>query len=568
MRVAFLGPEGTNTDLAFRELLKDAKGEACYSISEVFNALLEGKVDAGFVPIENMIQGPVTETLDQLFRHQGRIFITDSHITPIRNGLGVLPDDLCGVPWPREIRAVYSHEQALRQCGKYLSEHFPRADRLPEQSTVAAIRFVKRETRADAAVIAPPASLAAEGFSVLADDISDVPGNKTRFVLLKRGSVESDLPSRKTFAKRMSAKKEPLTFLTSIVLDPQRDRKGLLVEILNVISVEHHINLVTIHSRPDTRGGVRFYLDLEGHPEEPQIQRCLQDLRRFCANAMGQSTAIHILGAYPRSGFYNLPFKTLGIIGDEGVMGRWFRRFFESVGLEVIGRDKESGLSMKDLAARSDVILLSVPMSSAEELAAELLPYLRDGQLVVENCSIKSCVLPGLIAHNPGKIEILGLHTMFGGDRETLQGENVIITRTTHSGTKAQAFEDLLYKHGARIHHSSIEQHDRIASFVQSVVQLNMLVLADVMSRNFESLDELDFMTTPNFRNTLQVMTRVLAQSDELISDLQMRNDKAVAMRHRFLESAFRAVSRLDNGDIEEFMNEVRNAREFVNRKK
>jgi prephenate dehydratase/prephenate dehydrogenase len=560
MRVAFLGPEGTNTDVALREFLPSADGLPCFSIAEVFRSLLEGKAEAGFVPIENMIQGPVTETLDALFEYQGRIFISDSHMTPIRNALGVLDAKSTA----GSITAVYSHEQPLRQCSKYLSEHFPTAQRLAAPSTAAAVQLVGQQQMAHAAVIAPAASLSAAGLHIVETDISDVPENKTRFLLIRRGSIEADLPRKDSFEARMTSAADPLTFVTSIVIDPGRDRKGLLFEILNVISIQHHVNLVTIHSRPDTRGGVVFYLDLEGHPEDEQIRRCLADLRRYCVDSTGKTTEIHILGAYPRTGFYTLPFRSIGIIGSEGVMGRWFRTFFEQLGLEVLGCDKNSGLSIAELARQSDVLLLSVPMSSAAALATELMPHLRPGHLVVENCSIKSCVLPELISTAASGVEILGLHTMFGGDRATIQGENVIVTKTEFSGSKAQAFEDLMYKHGAKIHYSSIERHDQIASFVQSVIQLNMLVLGEVMQKSFPSLQEFDFMSTPNFRSVLNTMTRVLGQSDELLVDLQLQNEKAEGMRHRYLEAAFRLVSLLDQKDVRGFLETVERSRSFI----
>jgi prephenate dehydrogenase len=121
-----------------------------------------------------------------------------------------------------------------------------------------------------------------------------------------------------------------------------------------------------------------------------------------------------------------------------------------------------------------------------------------------------------------------------------------------------------MYKHGAKIHYSSIERHDQIASFVQSVIQLNMLVLGEVMQKSFPSLQEFDFMSTPNFRSVLNTMTRVLGQSDELLVDLQLQNEKAEGMRHRYLEAAFRLVSLLDQKDVRGFLETVERSRSFI----
>lgn len=568
MRVAFLGPAGTHSEVAFREFLPEAEGVACFSVPEIFRVLLEGTVDAGFVPIENLIQGPVTETLDSLFAHHGKVFISDSHLAPIRNALGVLSEADCGAPWPRKVSAVYSHEQPLRQCAKKLSEKLPGAESVPCPSTAAAMHTVKQQRLPDAAVIGAAGTLAHEGFLVLEEDISDVSPNKTRFVLVQRGSVASDLPAQSAFLSRAQKENKPLNFVTSIVVDPGRDRKGLLFEILQVLSIEHRVNIVTIHSRPDTRGGVLFYFDLEGHPADHEIQACLEDLRRFCGDSTGKTAEIHVLGAYPRSAFYTLPFRTVGIIGSEGVMGKWFRKFFEGAGLEVLGADLQGGLSLEELAKRAGVILLSVPMSAAEETAAKLLAHARPGQLIVENCSIKSCVLPALLQKTPANVEVLGIHTMFAGDIASLEGENVVVTKTLRSGEKAQALEDLLYKHGAKISHRTIEEHDQVASFVQTVLQLNMVALAEVMRTSFPSLQSLDFVSTPNFRNTLTTMTRVLNQSDSLLTDLQTKNVLAKEMREKFAKTLNEMAKALNQGKTDGFLESVRASRGFFEGKR
>ncbi len=563
MRLACLGPAGTHSEIAGREFLPESEQVLCVSLPEVFRTVAEGKADAGLVPIENIIQGPVTETLDLLYSHSGKVLISDSHLMHIRNALGVLPPEVCGEAWPREIRTITSHEQALRQCARYLSDKFPGAQQLPAASTTAGIQLVKESRDPRAAAIANAASLTAAGFLVIETDISDVRSNKTRFVLIRRGDVRTSLPPRDAFLRRAAERNEPVSFATSLVVDPGRDRQGLLFEILQVISIKHRVNIVTIHSRPDTKGGVVFYLDLEGHPGDENIKNCLDELRQYCDDATGQTTKIHILGAYPRAAFYTLPFRRVGIVGSSGVMGKWFCEFFRSAGLEVLECDLDNGRPLAETAKGSDVLVLSVPMSAAEGIAKELIPHLHAGQLVVENCSIKSCVLPVLEEKAPKGVEILGIHTMFGGDAPSIFDQNVIVTQTKRSGELAQAFEDLIYKHGARVQYSTIESHDHGASFVQSVLQLNMLILGDVMRRSFGSAKDLDFISTPNFRNVVSVLRRVLSQSEDLIVDLQVKNEQAVSMRHRYLESAFRLISALDVGNEKEFIGAVRELRGY-----
>jgi len=558
VRVAYLGPAGTHSERGLREFLPTAQAVPCFSISDIFHALLNKEVEAGFVPVENMIQGPVTETLDLLFEYQSRVCISNSYLCAIENALGVLPEALCKKKWPRPVKKVISHDQPLRQCSKYLQTHFPLAERVAAASTGAAVLLAKESHSPDVAVIASRATLEENGFSMVENDISDVAGNKTRFLLVEAGRVDDVLK------RKPAVTSSTLNYVTSIVVDPGRDRQGLLFEILQVMSVQHGVNLITIHSRPDTRGGVVFYFDLEGHPESEKIGTCLRELRRFCSEATSKTAQIYVLGAYPRTPFYELPFKTVGIVGSAGIMGQWFKRFFTDAGLNVLECDQESGEPIETLAKKADVIVLSVPMSAAEKVVQTLMPLLRSGQLIVENCSVKSCVLPALVQEARPDIELLGIHTMFGGDVPSLLEQNVIFTHTERSGARAQAFEDLLYKYGATIRHASVEQHDITAAFIQSTLQLSMLILADVMTEAFEDPVKLEFMSTPNFRNTWQTMTRVLKQSEDLLVDLQTQNIFAERMRHRFLEAACRLTFALDQKNIEVFLESIRKSLTFV----
>ncbi len=555
--IAYLGPEGTHSQLALEEYHPQGQTLACRTIADILEKIVKEEVAAGIVPTENMIQGPITETYDQIFAHKGELQIIDSHLMTINHSFGVLPPELCGgANWPREITSIYSHEQALRQCSKFLLENFPKAQLIPTTSTAAGIEFIKAQGLTGAAVIAPAISLRKAGFQVIHQEISDIPGNKTRFaVLIKKGNKADFLSILKP---------SQYQHVTSLLLAPGRDRQGLLFDLLRIISMEHKINLVTIHSRPDLRGRVVFYLDLEGNAETEKIKNCLEELKNFCINATGKSAEVMNLGSYPYTLFYNPPIKVVGIIGINGKMGQWFKKFLLECGLTVIGCDLNTDLKLSDIAAKADTILISVPMSEASKVSKKLLPLLKAGQLVVENCSIKECILPELIANAPEGVEVLGVHTMFSGDAENIYGENAIITKTTKSAEKAQAFEDLLYKHGAKIAHISGEKHDQTTAFVQSLLQLCMLILADSMSNEFSSLKEIELISTPNFRNTLETITRVLNQSDSLIFDLQTLNPKAIKMRNKFLESAFKLISALNQGNLEIIEKSLVESRKFI----
>ena len=130
MKIGFLGPQGTYTEEAAKTAAPNATYVPYPSIDAVFEALLHHDIDRGLVPIENVIQGPVTETLDNLYRYAETITIADMLVLPIQHAIGVLS------PASRVTR-VLSKDQALKQCAAYLQTHYPQAQQVEMSSTSA-----------------------------------------------------------------------------------------------------------------------------------------------------------------------------------------------------------------------------------------------------------------------------------------------------------------------------------------------------------------------------------------------------------------------------------------------
>ena len=138
-----------------------------------------------------------------------------------------------------------------------------------------------------------------------------------------------------------------------------------------------------------------------------------------------------------------------------------------------------------------------------------------------------------------------------------------MLTRTPSCGKKAKALEDLFYKFGANLSHTSSAEHDQRTAFLQSLLQLNMVALGEVLANSFTDPSELEVFSTPNSRNIMSAMQRVLSQKDELIRDLQLLNDHAPQLRHRLLESLFRLITAFDRDEIQPLDDAVTNARRF-----
>ncbi|WLT32079.1 prephenate dehydratase [Geothrix sp. PMB-07] len=269
LRVAFLGPEGTFTHLAARQQFGGSSQALPQgTIQAVFQAVERARADYGVVPVENATEGAVDSTLDAFLDSPLRICA--EILLPVDQALLLRPElDLGGV------RRVYSHPQALGQCRKWLEVHLPGADRIEAPSTSEAARLARED--AEGAAIA--SELAAElfGLRVAEARIQDLAANATRFVVLGPKAAEPTGRDR-----------------TTLVAMAQ-DGPGALLRLLEPLA-RRGLNLSRIQSRPTRRKlwEYAFFLDVEGHAEDPAMAEALVELQSACAS-------LKVLGSYPQA---------------------------------------------------------------------------------------------------------------------------------------------------------------------------------------------------------------------------------------------------------------------------
>jgi len=272
VRRAFLGPAGTFTEEALLSLGTDGiEPVPCATIGEVFAAVASGDCSEGVVPIENSVEGSVNETLDALaFDHE--LHVTAELVRDIHHALVVAP----GVRL-EDVTAIVSKPEATAQCRAWLAVNLPGRTAVAANSTAEAVQ----RAVAEPGLAAIGTGLAARlyGGDVLAEAIEDFAGNQTRFVVIGRGISE-----------RTGRDK------TSLALFMKKDKPGALLMILSEFAYGQ-INLTKIQSRPTKKqlGDYMFFVDLEGHVDDPAVALALDCLRL-------KLREVKVIGSYPRVG--------------------------------------------------------------------------------------------------------------------------------------------------------------------------------------------------------------------------------------------------------------------------
>lgn len=266
LRIAYLGPEGTFTELALhKQFGHGVEGVPCATIDEVFRQVETGAVHYAVVPVENSTEGAVGRTLDLLLATPLRVcaeVVLAIHQNAMRKGTSL-----------DATTRVYSHPQSLAQCQGWLARHLPEAERVPVSSNAEAARLAAAEPNACA--IGPANAAERYGLALLAANIEDQASNRTRFLVL------GDQDTAPTGADQ-----------TSLVMSAP-NRPGAMHALLAPLAT-HGVSMCRIESRPARLGTweYMFYVDVVGHERDAAVAAALAELRSL-------APFLKVLGSYP-----------------------------------------------------------------------------------------------------------------------------------------------------------------------------------------------------------------------------------------------------------------------------
>ncbi|MCB9419047.1 MAG: prephenate dehydratase [Ardenticatenaceae bacterium] len=265
--VAFQGEPGAYSEQAVREYFGTAvTALACRSFSEIFTAVEDNRATFGMLPVENSLAGTVIPAYDLLIDHDLRVqaeaIVRVEHCLMAPAGTA-----------PGDIKRVKSHHQALAQC----EQNLKRMGITPVEyyDTAGAARDLAANPEPGTAAIASELAAQTYGLEILARNVEDLDFNYTRFFVLGRGEPERSDPSK-----------------TSIIFTT-RHVPGALYAVMRELA-ERNINLTKIESRPrrNLPWHYRFYVDFEGHENDPQVQAAMLGILK-------RASFLKVLGSYP-----------------------------------------------------------------------------------------------------------------------------------------------------------------------------------------------------------------------------------------------------------------------------
>jgi len=264
---------GAYSDLACRLARPEFETLPCVSFDAAFRAVREDRADYAMIPVDNTLAGRVAD-VHQLMP-EGQLSIVGEHFQLIRHCvLGLAGSSVA------QLNDLYSHVHAIPQCRKFIKDNNLISHVCADTATGAA--DIKKWNDPTKGAIASELAAEIYDLKILAKDIQDADHNTTRFLILsKNGDTPRWQPG--------------IRYLTSLVFEV-RNIPAALYKGLGGFAT-NNVQMVKLESYVDEHFNVaRFYADVEGHIDEPSLQRALEELNFFAKKVM-------TMGTYPAHPF-------------------------------------------------------------------------------------------------------------------------------------------------------------------------------------------------------------------------------------------------------------------------
>ena len=255
--VACQGVEGAYSQIACEKIFKNPFIFYFKTFEAVFDAIEQGMCPYGILPIENSTAGSVNKVYDLMIQHNFSI---------VRTFRLKVDHNLLVNPGARleDIKEIYSHEQAISQCGDFL-QGLPGVNIIPVGNTALASEMVSKSGRKDVAALSSRACAELYGLECLASNVQDKGNNRTRFICISK-----------------NLEIYPGADKTSIMMILNH-KPGALYKVLARLYTLG-INVTKLESRPipDREFEFMFYFDLETSIYSEEYIQLMCELDELC----------------------------------------------------------------------------------------------------------------------------------------------------------------------------------------------------------------------------------------------------------------------------------------------
>jgi len=536
IRIATLGPHGSDGYRAARQYSPDAKLLLYNRIPDIINAFLKEEVDFAFVPIYNTREGEIKE----YFRLQELLssgYWIDNLVLPIHLSFGCLKQENASFS-PANI---IGRGSVFKQCEDYISEHYPDATLMSVPDIAVAMKDIKDNNRLDFGIVDSEELLLEHGFEIRDREIAA--HNRTRFAILGEnlsGSTGYDA--------------------TAVITRPLKDRVGMLVDILGEFT-SRGINILDLRSENDIKTQkLQIYLEIEGHIGNESLQKALKTVEE---EVIQEEDSLRLLGSFPRVDMRVKKINTFGFIGT-GAMSEWFADRLENEGYRTFLTGRSTILSPEEMIPDVDVVIICVPISVTVATIQQYGPLLKDGQALLLLAGESEQTLKAAEECTSQGVELMLVHNLWGPQAQSMKDKNATVVRTPRSGSFCSEFEAFLYKHGADISQDSPTQHDLLMGVGQKLPTTISTALAMTLKQHAIACSDIGTHSTLTSLYGILAMARIHNQNPRTYAEIMATGGDGRKIVRSFAENLLQIVAMAEDQKIPELCEIIENSRSHL----
>ena len=255
LKVAFQGEKGAYSHLACSEVFPNANIVACSTFEEAFQLVRDNSEYKLIIPIENSLAGRVADIHYLIPKY--KLQIHSEHFQKVtHNLLGIKGSKIEG------IKTVRSHSQAIGQCSKMISKN--KLKPIISADTAGSAKFISEKKDKTDSAIASELAAKIYGLEIIKSKVEDESGNITRFFIMGKDAKHPEHKDKKYITSCIFK-------LKSIPAALYKALGGFATNGVNLCKLESF-------SVKNTFDQVNFYIDIEGHIEDPSLQKALEEL--------------------------------------------------------------------------------------------------------------------------------------------------------------------------------------------------------------------------------------------------------------------------------------------------
>ena len=274
MKIGIQGELGAYSHIAVENLYKDADIKTCSTFEDTFNLAFNDPSIKIVIPIENSLAGRVADIHYLLPKY--KLQIHGEYFLPVEHNLLGKQDALI-----EDIKYVRSHAQAISQCQKIINEKNFKS--IISVDTAGSAKDLAKGKDKSIAAIASELSAKMYNLKILKKNIEDDKGNVTRFLIMGKNIEQPDFNKEKNY-------------LTSCIFRVKSEPSALYKCLGGFATNQVNLTKLESFSVKNTFEQANFYLDIEGHLEEPKVKKALEELGFH-------TETLDILGVYESSAF-------------------------------------------------------------------------------------------------------------------------------------------------------------------------------------------------------------------------------------------------------------------------